>query len=47
MLPTNDDADASELIADLLKAYRAYGDLDTAAKYVREKERADQDRDRR
>lgn len=45
---SSDDVDnASELITDLLKAYRAYHDLDDAAKYVREKERADQERDRR
>lgn len=38
---SSDDVDnASELIGDLLKAYRAYGDLDTAAKYVVEKERS-------
>ena len=29
---------ASALIEDLLKAYRAYGDLDTAAKYVRDRQ---------
>lgn len=46
---SSDDVDnASELIADLLKAYRAYRDLDDAAKYIREKERAAQEpRDRR
>lgn len=38
-LRSDDVENASELITELLKAYRAYGDLDSAARYVRDKNR--------